>query len=116
MKQREIFETNGLKIYGFSNSNIHNHDSLVLNLNDREQVIEDYKKYIRRHLNKSVNKRKIGKNFTLISVYFPANFTAISSDQNKGIPTYPWARQLEKFPKSNFFLIFFPFKIVSKCV
>ena len=47
MKQREIFETNDLKIYGFSNSNIHNHDSLVLNLNDREQVIEDYKKYIR---------------------------------------------------------------------
>ena len=47
MKQREIFETNDLKIYGFSNSNIHNHESLVLNLNDRDQVIEDYKKYIK---------------------------------------------------------------------
>ena len=43
MKQREIFETNDLKIYGFGNSNIHNHDSIVLNLNDREKVIEDYK-------------------------------------------------------------------------
>ena len=47
MKQREIFETNGLKIYGFGNSNIHNHDSFVLNLNDREKVIEDYKNYIK---------------------------------------------------------------------
>ena len=32
IKQREIFETNNLKIYGFGNSNIHNHSSLVLNL------------------------------------------------------------------------------------
>ena len=40
MTQREIFETNDLKIYGFGNSNIHNHASLVLNLNDREEVIE----------------------------------------------------------------------------
>ena len=47
MKQREIFEPHDLKIYGFGNSSIHNHDSLVLNLNDRDQVIEDYKKYIR---------------------------------------------------------------------
>jgi len=47
MKQREIFESNDLKIYGFGNSNIHNHASLVLNLNDRDIVIEDYKKYIR---------------------------------------------------------------------
>jgi mannonate dehydratase len=47
MKQREIFETNDLKIYGFGNSNIHNHASLVLNLNDREKVIEDYKNYIK---------------------------------------------------------------------
>ena len=47
MKQREIFETNDLKIYGFGNSNIHNHASLVLNLNDRDEVIEDYKNYIR---------------------------------------------------------------------
>ena len=47
MKQREVFETNDLKIYGFGNSNIHNHAALVLNLNDREKVIEDYKKYIK---------------------------------------------------------------------
>ena len=47
MKQREIFEPHDLKIYGFGNSSIHNHDSLVLNLNDRDQVIEDYKQYIR---------------------------------------------------------------------
>ena len=47
MKQREIFESNDLKIYGFGNSNIHNNASLVLNLNDRDKVIEDYKKYIR---------------------------------------------------------------------
>ena len=33
MKQREIFEPHDLKIYGFGNSSIHNHDSLVLNLN-----------------------------------------------------------------------------------
>ena len=47
MKHREIFEKEEIKIYGFSNSNIHNHDSLVLNLNDRSQVIEQYKKYIK---------------------------------------------------------------------
>ena len=47
MRHREIFETEGIKIYGFSNSNIHNHDSLVLNLSDRDEVIERYKQYIR---------------------------------------------------------------------
>ena len=47
MKQREIFEPHNLKIYGFGNSSIHNHDSLVLNLNDRNRVIEDYKNYIK---------------------------------------------------------------------
>jgi mannonate dehydratase len=47
MKHREIFEPHGIKIYGFGNSGIHNHDSLVLNLSDRDEVIEEYKKYIR---------------------------------------------------------------------
>ena len=32
MKQREIFETNGLKIYGFGNSNIHNHDLSLIHI------------------------------------------------------------------------------------
>lgn len=45
--RREIFENAGLKIYGFGNSSVHNQDALVLNLPNRDEKVEEYKRYIR---------------------------------------------------------------------
>ena len=45
--RRELFEQAGLKIYGFGNSNVHNQDALVLNLPNRDDKIEEYKRHIR---------------------------------------------------------------------
>ncbi|MDE0314958.1 MAG: mannonate dehydratase [Candidatus Poribacteria bacterium] len=47
MSRREIFENAGLKIYGFGNSDVHNQDGIVLNLENRDAKIEQYKTYIR---------------------------------------------------------------------
>ena len=47
MSRREIFENAGLKIYGFGNSDVHNQDGIVLNLENRDAKIEQYKRYIR---------------------------------------------------------------------
>ena len=47
MSRREIFENAGLKIYGFGNSDVHNQDAIVLNLENRDAKIEQYKRYIR---------------------------------------------------------------------
>ena len=47
MSRREIFENAGLKIYGFGNSDVHCQDALVLNLPNRDEKIEQYKRYIR---------------------------------------------------------------------
>ncbi len=47
MSRREIFENAGLKIYGFGNSDVHNQDAIVLNLSNRDEKIEQYKRYIR---------------------------------------------------------------------
>ena len=47
MSRREIFENAGLKIYGFGNSDVHNQDAIVLNLPNRDEKIEQYKRYIR---------------------------------------------------------------------
>ena len=47
MSRREIFEKAGLKIYGFGNSSVHNQDAIVLNLPNRDEKIEEYKRYIR---------------------------------------------------------------------
>ena len=45
--RREIFEKAGLKIYGFGNSDVHNQDAIVLGLPNRDEKIEQYKRYIR---------------------------------------------------------------------
>jgi len=45
--RRELFENAGLKIYGFGNSSVHNQDAIVLNLPNRDEKIEEYKRYIR---------------------------------------------------------------------
>ena len=47
MSRREIFENAGLKIYGFGNSDVHNQDAIVLNLENRDAKVEQYKRYIR---------------------------------------------------------------------
>ncbi len=47
MSRREIFENAGLKIYGFGNGDVHNQDAIVLNLPNRDEKIEQYKRYIR---------------------------------------------------------------------
>nr|MBC8231124.1 mannonate dehydratase [bacterium] len=45
--RRELFENAGLKIYGFGNSSVHNQDAIVLNLPNRDEKIDEYKRYIR---------------------------------------------------------------------
>lgn len=45
--RRELFENAGLKIYGFGNSSVHNQDAIVLNLPNRDEKVEEYKRHIR---------------------------------------------------------------------
>jgi len=45
--RRELFENAGLKVYGFGNTSVHNQDALVLNLPNRDEKIEEYKRHIR---------------------------------------------------------------------
>jgi mannonate dehydratase len=45
--RRELFENNGIKIYGFGNSDVHNQDAIVLNLPNRDEKVEEYKRYLR---------------------------------------------------------------------
>lgn len=45
--RRELFEREGVKVYGFGNSDVHNQDAIVLNLPNRDEKIEEYKRHIR---------------------------------------------------------------------
>lgn len=45
--RRELYEKAGLKIYGFGNTDVHNQDAIVLNLPNRDEKIEEYKRHIR---------------------------------------------------------------------
>jgi mannonate dehydratase len=45
--RREMFETAGLKIYGFGNSSVHNQDAIVLNLPNRDEKVDEYKRHLR---------------------------------------------------------------------
>ncbi|MBM3239378.1 TIM barrel protein [Candidatus Poribacteria bacterium] len=47
ISRRKLFENAGIKIYGFGNGSVHNQDAIVLNLPNRDEKIEEYKKYIR---------------------------------------------------------------------
>jgi mannonate dehydratase len=47
MSRRKLFENAGIKIYGFGNGSVHNQDAIVLNLPNRDEKIEEYKRYIR---------------------------------------------------------------------
>ena len=46
VSRRDLFEKAGLKIYGFGNFDVHNQDAIVLNLPDRNEKVDDYKRYI----------------------------------------------------------------------
>jgi len=45
--RRDLFEKAGLKIYGFGNRDVHNQDAIVLNLPDRDEKVEEYKRHLR---------------------------------------------------------------------
>ena len=44
---RGLFEENGLIVYGFGNLDVHNQDAIVLNLPNRDEKIEEYKRHLR---------------------------------------------------------------------
>jgi mannonate dehydratase len=45
--QRKLVEDAGLTLYGFGNTNVHNQDTIVLNLPNRDEKIERYKTHLR---------------------------------------------------------------------
>ena len=45
--RRRLYEDNGIRIYGFGNRSVHNVDAIVLNLENRNAKVEEYKNYIR---------------------------------------------------------------------
>lgn len=45
--RRRIFENHGIKVYGFGNRDVHNQDAIVLNLENRDAKIDEYKSHLR---------------------------------------------------------------------
>lgn len=45
--RRRHFENHGLKVYGFGNRDVHNQDAIVLNLENRDAKVEQYKQHLR---------------------------------------------------------------------
>ncbi|MGE5222869.1 MAG: mannonate dehydratase [Omnitrophica WOR_2 bacterium] len=45
--RRTLFESAGLKVYGFGDSAVHNQDAITLNLPGRDAKIEEYKSHLR---------------------------------------------------------------------
>lgn len=45
--RRRLFENAGLTIYGFGNRDVHNQDAIVLNLENRNAKVEQYKQHLR---------------------------------------------------------------------
>jgi mannonate dehydratase len=45
--RKALFESHGLKVYGFGSSSVHNQDAITLNLPGRDAKIEEYKTHIR---------------------------------------------------------------------
>jgi mannonate dehydratase len=45
--RRKLYESNGIRIYGFGNSDVHNQDAIVLNLENRNAKVEQYKRHLR---------------------------------------------------------------------
>lgn len=55
--RRELYESAGIKVFGFGNYDVHNQDAIVLNLTGRDAKIEEYKNHLR-------NLRKAGISYT----------------------------------------------------
>ena len=45
--RRKLFAEYGIKIYGFGNWDVHNQDAIVLNLENRNAKVEEYKQHLR---------------------------------------------------------------------
>lgn len=45
--RRQLYETAGIKVFGFGNYDVHNQDAIVLNLPGRDAKIEEYKNHLR---------------------------------------------------------------------
>jgi len=45
--RRKLFENAGLTIYGFGNKDVHNQDAIVLNLENRDAKVAQYKQHLR---------------------------------------------------------------------
>jgi mannonate dehydratase len=45
--RRKLFEQAGITVYGFGNQDVHNQDAIVLNLENREAKVEEYKAHLR---------------------------------------------------------------------
>ena len=46
-RQRDRFAEHGIEVFGFGNSDVHNQDAIVLNLENRDAKIEEYKQHLR---------------------------------------------------------------------
>lgn len=45
--RKKLFADAGITVYGFGNRDVHNQDAIVLNLENRDQKIEEYKQHLR---------------------------------------------------------------------
>jgi mannonate dehydratase len=45
--RREIYEADGIQVFGFGNRDVHNQDKITLNLPGRDEKIEEYKTHLR---------------------------------------------------------------------
>ena len=46
-ERKAYFEANGINVYGFGNSDVHNQPAIVLNLKNRDDKVEEYKRHLR---------------------------------------------------------------------
>jgi mannonate dehydratase len=45
--RKALYQENGIQVYGFGNTDVHNQDAIVLGLSNRDAKIEEYKQHIR---------------------------------------------------------------------
>jgi mannonate dehydratase len=45
--RRKLYEAHGMRVYGFGNADVHNQDAIVLNLENRNAKVEQYKQHLR---------------------------------------------------------------------
>jgi len=47
VSRRKLFESRGIRVYGFGNRDVHNQDAIVLNLEGRDAKVAQYKQHLR---------------------------------------------------------------------